>query len=241
MMLNMKHGVKLDIAANKAFRLKNSFQGSNMALSSCATQMALIHPKGRLLQYGSRIEIQAEDQVSVKNAKMYPKGISFTANNCALVYLVDEAGARSTTDQFHDLFAGDIVDKLFEESCKKVGFASHNLNLDHMDSSQYWRSEEGLNCWLINGILIKQTKDGFVIIERQNGMEKFIFKTSPSNGKVRLESSFIHATASLGEESHLFIKSGNHRLHYNGQTNMFVVRNAGNAAGFDETGMLRLL
>ena len=68
--------------------------------------------------------IQAEDQVSVKNAKMYPKGISFTANNCALVYLVDEAGARSTTDQFHDLFAGDIVDKLFEESCKKVGFAS---------------------------------------------------------------------------------------------------------------------
>ena len=110
-----------------------------------------------------------------------------------------------------------------------------------MDSSQYCQSENGLDCWLINGISIKQTKDGLVILERQNGLETFAFKTSPSNGKVKLKSSFVHATASLGEESHMFEKSGNHRLHYYGQTNMFDVRNAGNAAGFDENGMLRLL
>ena len=30
---------------------------------------------GRVLQYRSRIEIQVEDDISVKNAKMYPKGI----------------------------------------------------------------------------------------------------------------------------------------------------------------------
>ena len=98
-----------------------------------------------------------------------------------------------------------------------------------------------MDCWIISGISVKQTRDGLVIIERQNGSEKFIFKTSPNNGKVKLESSFVHVTASLGEESHMFVKSGNHRLHYNGQTNMFIVRNAGNAAGFDESGMLRLL
>ena len=96
---------------------------------------------------------------------------------------------------------------------------------------------------MINGISIKQTKDGLVIyiLERQNGLETFAFKTSPSNGKVKLETSFVHATASLGEESHMFVKSGKHRLHYNGQSNMFVVRNGENAAGFDENGMLRLL
>ena len=185
-------------------------------------------------------KVKQTNIICSKNAKIYTKGISFTANNCALVYLVDEAGARSTSDQFHDLFAGDIVDKLFKESCKKAGITAYDLSLKHLDSSQYWQSENGLDCWLINGISIKQTKDGLVILERQNGLETFAFKTSPSNGKVKLESSFVHATASLGEESHMFVKSGNHRLHYNGQSNMFVVRNGGNAAGFDENGMLRL-
>ena len=40
-------------------------------------------------------------------------GISFTANNCTLVYLVDVAGARTTTDMFHDLYDDNIADKLF--------------------------------------------------------------------------------------------------------------------------------
>ena len=79
----------------------------------------MVHPSGRLLQYGSRIEVQVEDKMSVKNAKVHPKGISFTANNMALVYLLDEAGARSTSDMFHDLYATNIVDTLFRESCPK--------------------------------------------------------------------------------------------------------------------------
>ena len=66
--LQLKHGVTLDISSNKAIRMNNYYQESKIALSSCATQMALTHPKGRLLQYGSRIEIQAEDQVkSLRN------------------------------------------------------------------------------------------------------------------------------------------------------------------------------
>ena len=40
-------------------------------------------------------------------------GTSFTANNCTLVYLVDEAGARTTTDTFHDLYENNIADTLF--------------------------------------------------------------------------------------------------------------------------------
>jgi hypothetical protein len=46
--------------------------------------------------------------LSVKNAKIWPKGTSFTATTCALVYLLDEAGLRTTTDIFHDLWASDI-------------------------------------------------------------------------------------------------------------------------------------
>lgn len=36
-------------------------------------------------------------------AKMWYKGISFTSENCALIYLVDSAGTRTTTDAFSDM------------------------------------------------------------------------------------------------------------------------------------------
>merc|ERR1712200_185288 len=78
----------------------------------------MVHPSGRLLQYGSRIEVQVEDKMSVKNAKVHPKGISFTANNMALVYPLDDAGARSTSDMFHVLQASDVVNTLFSEVAK---------------------------------------------------------------------------------------------------------------------------
>jgi Na+/proline symporter len=48
-----------------------------LSVSADGHQMALVHPKGRVLQYGSRIEIQCQDDISTKNAKMYPKGIVF--------------------------------------------------------------------------------------------------------------------------------------------------------------------
>ena len=59
----------------------------------------MVHPVDRLLQYGSRVEVVVEE----KNANVHPKGISFTANNTALVYPLDDAGARSTSDMFHVL------------------------------------------------------------------------------------------------------------------------------------------
>ena len=108
--LHLRYDVHVDIAPNQAIRIVNHRKAVTLALSGCATQMALVHPQGRVLQYNSRIEIQTEDYLSIKNAKMWPRGVSFTANNCALVYLVDQAGARSTTDTFHDLYADNIAD-----------------------------------------------------------------------------------------------------------------------------------
>jgi hypothetical protein len=107
-----------------------------------------------------------------------------------------------------------------------------------LQGAEYWKSEDNLDCWLINDIEIRQTSDGLVTVERRHGSENFVLKTSPSNGKVRLQSSFLYLTASLGMESHIFVRSNDRRLHYNGNT--FVVRNAGHAAGFDERGLLRI-
>merc|ERR1712126_796465 len=199
--LRLNYDVILDLNTNMALRLQNQSKQSSMTISDSAKHSAIIHPKGRVLIYDPRVEIQTEDTQSVKNAKVYPRGISFTANNMALVYLLDEAGARSTSDMFHDLYATHIVDTLFEESCSKV--KDENIirrSIFQLDSAQYWRTEKNVDCWIFGDLFIQQTFDGLVIIERtMEDKSKISIKSSPSNGKIRLDSDFVQVTASLGD------------------------------------------
>lgn len=53
-----------------------------------------------------------------------------------------------------------------------------------------------------------------------------------SNGTASLTTPFLHCTASLGQTSHLFVRRGERRMHYDGTS--FIVRNAGHSAGFDD-------
>lgn len=227
---------------NMGMRLRNPVKDTAITLSDSTKQAAVIHPKGRVLVYEPRVEIQTEDDLNVKNAKIYPRGISFTANNMALVYLLDEAGARSTSDMFHDLYATNIVDTLFEESFpKEESEEAIQASIRTLDEAQYWRTEAGVDCWIFKDVFIQQTMDGLVIVERRLEGGGFVsIKASPSNGKIRINSDFVQITASLGEESHLFLRSKDRRLHYNGASGVFTVRNAGHSAGFDEDGELRI-
>jgi len=235
----LNFGVVVDISSNGAIRLINDAQDSCMALSSCTKHLAVMHPKGRVLVYKPRVEVQTEDKVSVKNAKIYPRGISFTANNMALVYLLDEAGARSTSDMFHDLYASHIADTLFEESCLREGVEVAK-SIRQLDNTKYWRNEKG-DFWVVEDIQVHQTRDGMVIVERklENG-ENILMRSSPANGKLRFKNDFVQITASCGEEAHVFLRVWERRLHYNGQNTVFTVRNAGHSAGFDEEGELKI-
>jgi len=240
--LHLRHGVRVDVAPNQAIRVFNPQKSVTLALTGCGTQMAMVHPNGRVLQYNNRIEVQVENYPSIKNAKMWPKGISFSSNNRALVYLVDAAGARSTTDSFHDLYRENIADTIFDRSTQLLTStysATIGRCVKDLEEANYWRTpDDELDCWTINNVNIRQTRDGLVTIDRKLGNELFSLRTSPSNGKVRLSSSFIYLTASMGDEAHVFVKSNERRIHYNGAA--FVVRNAGHSAGFDETGLLRI-
>lgn len=88
----------------------------------------------------------------------------------------------------------------------------------------------------MNGYRITQTTDGLVRVTRANN--KCIIRTSPNNGSATVTSPFIHCTASLGQTSHLFVRRGERRMHFDGTS--FVVRNAGHSAGFDEHNRLRV-
>ena len=207
--LKMSHGVVLDIGNDMSLRLSNPRHQTWLAVCSTSREVAIIHPQARALVYQPRLEVQVQDAVSVKNAKFYPSGISFTADNLALVYLLDTAGARSTSDSFHDLHGTDIVTSLFQERCL-TQHSSAAVSCEQLDQAQYWRSavslplfllphiylpftiQDDVDCWRIGDVFIQQTSDGYVMVDRQEqGGSKTILRASPANGRFKFGNSFI--------------------------------------------------
>ena len=185
----------------------------------------MVHPVGRLLLYGPRIEVQVEDKMSVKNAKVilhppsqllllaglccylllvtlilhtnnsfiktqvHPKGVSFTANNMALVYLLDDAGARSTSDMFHDLHASHIVNTLFSEVARLRNWeGGAMLGVEMLETAQYWRDNRNCDRWKFGDVEVAQTRDGLVTVQKMVEGEALMLRVSPNNGKVRFDS-----------------------------------------------------
>ena len=234
----LTHDIKLDIAPDQTVRLQVPSQGSGITLTE--DQLAVVHPTARLLQYGPRIELQVEDVVSVKNAKVFPRGISFTANTCALVYLVDEAGVRTTSDCFHDLLASNIEATLFMETLWSLGPVEEvvEASVEMLERVEYWQ-EEGRHCWQVGALQVRQEQDGLVTVDRREVGRKFYLRASPTTGKVRVDTGFLTATASTGEEGHVFLRSSERRVHYRGDSGV-VVRQGGHSAGFDGEGTFRI-
>lgn len=86
-------------------------------------------------------------------------------------------------------------------------------------------------------ILINKNMNYFSIRIARNS-NKYQLRTSPSNGTASLTTPFLHCTASLGQTSHLFVRRGERRMHYDGTS--FIVRNAGHSAGFDDNNQLKV-
>ena len=142
--LCLNHGVFLDISNDLSLRITNPMMESSIAVCGLSQRAAIIHPSGRALVYSPRLEVQVKDELSIKTAKLFPRGrVSFTADNYALVYSLDSGGPRSTTDVFHDLLADNIVDTMFHESCL-AQHSSMAVSRKQMYDSQYWRTPVSL-------------------------------------------------------------------------------------------------
>ncbi|XP_052119658.1 uncharacterized protein LOC113218383 isoform X2 [Frankliniella occidentalis] len=235
MSLRLHDRVRVDMSVDRAIRVINLKNNIVLALGGNGSSAALLHPNGRTYQYGSRVEILAHDsRGNNKFAKMWYKGVSFTSEQCALVYLVDTAGTRTTTDNFSDMSQDLSLSVFYNDSRHGPACVSEAINL--LESGQYWVTDEGVENWLINGVRVSQTADGLVRVARNSN--KYQVRTSPSNGSASLTTPFLHCTASLGQTSHLFVRRGERRMHYDGAS--FIVRNAGHSAGFDEKNQLKV-
>ncbi|CAH0577990.1 unnamed protein product [Chrysodeixis includens] len=233
--LRLRDRVKVDMTIDGAVRVTNAKNNIILALSRSGAAAALIHPNGRVYHYGSRVEIQARHQQgNNKYAKMWYKGVSFTAEQCALVYLVDAAGTRTTTDTFLDMSQDFTLNVFYNESRHGPSYVNEALSL--LQTAQYWLTDDGIDNWIINNVRVSQTADGLVRIHRCS--HKYQLRTSPSNGSASITSPFLHCTASLGQTQHLFVRRGERRMHFDG--NSFIVRNAGHSAGFDDKNQLKV-
>lgn len=113
--LRLRDRIRVDISLDRAIRMANMKSGVVMTLNATGSSSTLIHPNGRVYQYGSRVKIMALDsQGNNKYAEMWYKVVNFTRDHCALVYL-DSAGTRTTTDTFSDL-SGDLSRCLLHDS-----------------------------------------------------------------------------------------------------------------------------
>ncbi|GLV43008.1 wurstfest [Carabus blaptoides fortunei] len=229
--LCLHDNIRVDMTLDRAIRVLNYNRNIAVAVSASGSTAALLHPNGNVYQYGSRVEILAYDKHTYGNnkyAKMWYKGVSFTSDQSAVVYLVDSAGTRTTTDTFSDLSEDFSHHVFYNESIHGSSHVEDAKGL--LQQSKYWVSKEGTDNWIINQVRVSQTVDGLVRIERNNG--QYNLRTSPSNGSAGISTPFVHCTGSSGEAGHLFVRRGERRMHYSGTT--FIVRNAGHSAGFED-------
>ncbi|KAM7343561.1 wurstfest [Cochliomyia hominivorax] len=234
--LRLRDGIRIDMTLDKAVRVLNQRSMVAIALSRNCSNSALIHPNGRILQSGSKVEIVTYDGMKTNNyvryAKMWYKGVSFTSELCALIYLVDTAGTRTTTDTFTDLTKDYTLTVFYDDSRHGPSYVQDANEV--IQNSSYTCTDEGTEIYDINGFRITQAADGLVKLTRTHN--KCLIRTSPGNGSATLTTPGIHCTASLGKTSHLFVRRNEKRMHFDGSC--FIVRNAGHSAGFNENNLL---
>ncbi|XP_053675939.1 uncharacterized protein LOC128726173 [Anopheles nili] len=239
MQMHLRESIRVYMTVDGSVKVVNGNHNIAIAVSSDTTATSMHHPNGIVFQNGSRVDIAAVDArrqyPHIRFAKMWQKGISLTSAGCPLIYLVDAAGTRTTSDMISMDMEADYVNQVFFNG---VVLASPNYaeQWQTIHSSSYQFGQEGSLQFQVNGFRISQGADGLVKIYRPNN--RCSIRTSPTNGCATVTTNFIHCTASLGTSSHLFVRREERRIHFDGAT--FIVRNAGHSAGFDEFNRLRV-
>ncbi|PNF32407.1 hypothetical protein B7P43_G10079, partial [Cryptotermes secundus] len=159
--LRLHSQVRVDMTIDRAVRITDFKNGIILSLNGRGSEVALLHPTGRVYQYGSRVEILTNDAGGNNRcAKMWYKGISFTSEQCALVYLVDAAGTRTTIENFLDM-RQDFSLSVFYSDSRQGAYYIHEAN-SLFKAAQHWITDKGTENWKINNVRVSQTPNGIV-------------------------------------------------------------------------------
>lgn len=92
---------------------------------------------------------------------MWEKGVSLTADGCALIYLVDLAGTRTTSDSVNKDIRNDYSWQVFVSNAR-LGPQHFNEADAASKNYHYFTQDDGTQVFDILGFRVSQTTDGMV-------------------------------------------------------------------------------
>ncbi|KAK8770664.1 hypothetical protein V5799_012876 [Amblyomma americanum] len=226
----LRQNVRVDISVDRAVRVVNFAMHCTAAFSSSGTRCCACHPCGRVLQEGSDVHMSTGNRLG----KISSRGITFTALNHGLVYLVDASGTKSTTERFHDLGYDLPLSMLNIEV--EPDMDSFNECFEIVSQARRRTTRNGDEIWNLGGVRIKQTPWGDVQVSRDSGRR--VIWTSPTAGSVSVTTPLVKIALSSDPRKFFFVRTGAKRICAN--SDGFIVRNGSQRAGFDRRGRLTL-
>lgn len=178
-------------------------QKMHACVSGSTINATIFHPNGRIFQNDSRIDLVAFDGLNQNNllryAKICHKGISFMAKGIPVVYLVDEAGLRSSIDHFIHIEKDCAMDVFNRYSQCVCGSSKYKNSIDNplffcsktiphnsfpfndavnvMKKSHHTQESNGSEVLEVNQIRITSNNDGTI----RYCFSKYIFVMKANN------------------------------------------------------------
>lgn len=226
----LRHCIRVDITVDRAVRVVNFPRHCTAAISSWGDRSCVCHPCGRVLQEGVTVDMATGNRL----AKISSRGVTFTALNHGLVYLVDASGTKSTTERFQNL-CYDLPMNVFYFNSEQ-GMETFNECFQVVSQARQRTTRGGDDIWIVAGVRIKQTPWGDVQVSRDSGRR--VIWTSPTAGTVSVNTPFVKMAIGCDPGKYFFVRMGQRRLSANLEG--FTVRNGSQRAGFDSRGRLTL-
>ncbi|XP_077512440.1 uncharacterized protein LOC144123498 [Amblyomma americanum] len=226
----MKHRVRVDISVDRAVRVVNFAMQCTAALGSSGERSCVCHPCGRVLQEPDDVHMAT----GIRLAKVSCRGVTFTALNHGLVYLVDASGTKSTTERFLNL--GYDLPLSVLDIDQEPSSDSFNECFGMVIQARHRTTRHGDEIWTVGGVRVKQTPWGDVQVAC--GSVRRVIWTSPTAGTMSVNTSLIKVAMSCDPSKFFFVRMGQKRICAN--EDGFVVRNGSQRAGFDCFGQLIL-
>ncbi|KAL1441028.1 hypothetical protein MTO96_008949 [Rhipicephalus appendiculatus] len=159
----LQDSIRVDIATDGSVRVVNFAMHCTAAIDSSGDSSCVCHPCGRVLQEGENVDMVSGTRL----AKVSSRGVTFTALNHGLVYLVDASGTKSTTERFRNLFY-DLPLSVFHSN-QDQGTERFRECFRLVREARQRSTRNGDEIWLVGCVRIKQTPWGDVQVSRDSG------------------------------------------------------------------------
>ncbi|XP_077553281.1 uncharacterized protein LOC144168041 [Haemaphysalis longicornis] len=227
----LKQRMRVDITVDRAIRLVNFEKRCTAAINCFGDMCCLCHPCGRVYQERMSVDMATGTRL----AKISSRGVTFTALNHGLVYLVDASGTKSTTERFHNL-GYDIPLSVFYSQMQRSSPDVFEKCLDLIGPATVRTSRNGDHIWNIGGVRIKQTPWGDVQVSRDSGRRMIC--SSPTAGSISITTPVVKMAVTCDPSRYFFVRMGKKRII--GSADGFAVKNGSQRAGFDRRGRVTL-